>query len=78
MASSSVAVFLVAFRLEAALPQLRAHLGLDVPEFADVLVEIGALALQIGDVELAAAQQFAQLLQAGAVDLVEVEQFADL
>jgi len=43
-----------------------------------VLVEIGALALQISDVELAAAQQFAQLLEAGAVDLIEIEQLADL
>jgi hypothetical protein len=44
----------------------------------DVRVEIALLALEIGDVHAAAAQQLAQLLHAGAVDLVEVEQLLDL
>src|SRR5262245_21919754 len=53
-------------------------MGFDVLEFVDVLVEIAAPALELGDVQAAAAQKLAQLLHAGAIDLVEVEQLLDL
>ena len=78
MASSSVSRSSRPFRIDAALLQLGRDLGFDFLEFADVRVEIATLALQIGDVQPAAAQQLAQLLHAGAVDLVEVEQLLDL
>jgi hypothetical protein len=49
-----------------------------VPEFLDMRVEVALAALEILDVQAAAAQQLAQLGHAGAIDLVEVEQFLDL
>src|SRR5687768_988376 len=75
MASSSLSV---ALGIDAALLQLGGDLRLDVLELADMRVEIAALALEVGDVQAAAAQQLAQLLQAGAIDVIEVEQLLDL
>src|SRR4051812_13897145 len=75
MACSSVSV---ALGIDAALLELGRDLRLDVLELADMRVEIAALALEVVDMQAAAAQQLTQLLQAGAVDMIKVEQLLDL